>query len=66
MSTADKSALFQKLPSTDELLRQPDMQELVEREGHSVVAESIRVVLARLRKEIAGGRMLTVKSPAPS
>ncbi len=53
MSTANKSALFQKLPSTDELLRQPDMQALIEREGHTAVAESIRVVLARLRQEIA-------------
>ncbi len=30
------------------------MQALIEREGHSAVAESIRVVLARLRQEIAG------------
>ena len=52
MSTANKAALFQKLPSTDELLRQPDMQALIEREGHSTVAESIRVVLARLRQQI--------------
>jgi len=57
VSTANKSALFQKLPSTDELLRQPNMQALVEREGHSAVAESIRVVLAHLRQEIAGGRI---------
>jgi L-seryl-tRNA(Ser) seleniumtransferase len=55
VSTADKSALFQKLPSTDELLRQPDMLALIEREGHTAVAESIRVVLARLRQEIAAG-----------
>jgi L-seryl-tRNA(Ser) seleniumtransferase len=54
VSTAKKSALFQKLPSTDELLRQPDMQALIEREGHSAVVDSIRVVLARLRQEIAG------------
>jgi len=33
------------------------MQALVEREGHSAVAESIRVVLAHLRQEIAGGRI---------
>lgn len=32
------------------------MQALIEREGHSAVAESIRVVLARLRQEIAGGQ----------
>ncbi|MGA2360817.1 MAG: L-seryl-tRNA(Sec) selenium transferase [Terriglobales bacterium] len=57
MSTANKSVLFQKLPSTDELLRQPNMQALVEREGHSAVAESIRVVLAHLRQEIASGQI---------
>jgi L-seryl-tRNA(Ser) seleniumtransferase len=57
VSAANKSALFQKLPSTDELLRQPNMQALVEREGHSAVAESIRVVLANLRQEIASGRI---------
>jgi L-seryl-tRNA(Ser) seleniumtransferase len=57
VSTANKSALFQKLPSTDELLRQPDIQALIEREGHSAVAESIRVVLAHLRQEIASGQI---------
>ncbi len=31
------------------------MQELTEREGHTAVAESIRVVLTRLRQEISGG-----------
>jgi len=55
VSIAHKSALFQKLPSTDELLRQPDMQVLIAREGHSAVAESVRLVLARLRQEIAAG-----------
>jgi L-seryl-tRNA(Ser) seleniumtransferase len=57
VSTANKSALFQKLPSTDELLRHPDMQALIEREGHSAVTESIRVVLARLRQEISSGHI---------
>jgi L-seryl-tRNA(Ser) seleniumtransferase len=52
VSAANKSALFQKLPSTDELLRQPEMRMLSEREGHFAVAESIRVVLANLRQEI--------------
>ena len=37
------------------------MQMLIEREGHSAVAESIRVVLARLRQEI-GNRQLDEKS----
>jgi L-seryl-tRNA(Ser) seleniumtransferase len=57
VSAASKTALFQKLPSTDELLRQPDIGGLIEREGHSAVAESIRVVLARLRREIADGQL---------
>jgi L-seryl-tRNA(Ser) seleniumtransferase len=61
VSAANQSALFQKLPSTDELLRQPEMQALVEREGHSAVAESIRVILSRLRQEIAD-RQLDEKS----
>jgi len=55
VSTINKSELFQKLPSTDELLRQPDLQALIQCEGHPAVAESVRVVLARLREEIAVG-----------
>ena len=57
MSTADKSALFQKFPSTDELLRQPDVQALIESDGHSAVAESIRIVLASLRQEIVKSQL---------
>ena len=57
MSTANKSALFQKLPSTDELLRQPDVQALIESDGHSAVAESIRIVLASLRHEIVKSQL---------
>src|SRR5882672_1489652 len=51
------SALFQKLPSIDEVLRQPEVQTLIERDGHTAVAESTRVVLARLRREIGAGRL---------
>ena len=57
MSVANKSTLFRKLPSTDELLRQPDIQALIEREGHAAVADSIRVVLGRLRQEISSGQI---------
>jgi len=39
------------------------MQALVEREGHSAVAESIRVVLAHLRQEIASGRIADGQIP---
>jgi L-seryl-tRNA(Ser) seleniumtransferase len=57
MSAANKSVQFQKLPSTDELLHQPEMQLLIEREGHTAVSESIRVVLSRLRQEINAGQL---------
>ena len=57
MPAASNSALFRKLPSTDEMLRQPEVQSLVEREGHTAVAESVRVVLDRLRKEIAADHL---------
>lgn len=57
MSITDKSAIFQKLPSTDVLLRRPEIQPLIEREGQAAVAESIRVVLSSLRQEIAAGRI---------
>ncbi len=57
MCTISNSALFQKLPSTDELLHRPDVRLLIEREGHTAVAESARVVLSRLRQEIAAGRL---------
>jgi L-seryl-tRNA(Ser) seleniumtransferase len=57
VSTTPKSALFQKLPSTDELLQLPQLQAIVDRDGHAAVAESIRVVVARLRHEISEGRL---------
>jgi len=50
-----KSELFQKLPSTDDLLREPEVEALISREGHPAVADAIRAVLARLRREIAEG-----------
>ncbi len=57
VSTANNSGLFLKLPSTDELIREPRIRLLIEREGHTPVADSIRVVLARLRQEIADGEL---------
>jgi L-seryl-tRNA(Ser) seleniumtransferase len=57
VSTILNVALFRKLPSTDELLRQPDVQSLIEREGHAAVVESVRTVLARLRHEVAQGQL---------
>jgi L-seryl-tRNA(Ser) seleniumtransferase len=49
------TVLFQKLPSTDEVLRRTEILALVERDGHVAVAESVRFVLAQLRQEVATG-----------
>ena len=57
MPTTPDSELFRKLPSTDEVVRQPEVQALADREGHAVVAESVRAVLTRLRQEIADDRL---------
>jgi L-seryl-tRNA(Ser) seleniumtransferase len=57
VTATSKSELFQKLPSTDEILQQSALQALVAREGHTAVAESIRVVVARLRREISEDRL---------
>jgi L-seryl-tRNA(Ser) seleniumtransferase len=57
VKAASKSALYRKLPSVDELLRGPELEALAEREGRAAVTEAARAVLARLRKEIASGRL---------
>ncbi|HEX6906881.1 MAG TPA: L-seryl-tRNA(Sec) selenium transferase [Terriglobales bacterium] len=54
---ADKSELYRRLPSVDELLRLQPITDLTEREGHAAVAEAARAVLARVREEIAAGRL---------
>lgn len=57
MLAANKSALFQKLPSVDDLLQLPQVRNLAASEGHTAVAESIRIVIARLRQQIADGHL---------
>ncbi len=54
---ADKSELYRRLPSVDELLRLPGIATLAQREGHAAVTEAARTVLARVREEIAAGRL---------
>jgi L-seryl-tRNA(Ser) seleniumtransferase len=54
MKTAD---LYRELPAINELLRDPDIAELVAEEGQSATADACRVVLARLREEIAAGHL---------
>jgi len=57
MRTADQSALYRRLPAVDELLRAPGLAALAAREGHAAVTEAARVVLGRMRDEIAAGRL---------
>jgi len=50
-------ALFRKLPSTDELLRQPEIQKLASRDGHAALADAVREALSQLRAGIASGHL---------
>jgi L-seryl-tRNA(Ser) seleniumtransferase len=52
-----KSDLFRLLPSVDELLRQEEIAALIEREGQPGVVDAIRLVLAKVREEIASGHL---------
>jgi L-seryl-tRNA(Ser) seleniumtransferase len=55
--TRSNTELFRKLPAIDELLRQPAIESMIAREGHNPVTESVRMVLACLRREITDGRL---------
>ena len=52
-----KTDLYRKLPSVDEVLHRPDLAEIISREGQATAADAARGVLARLRAEIAAGRL---------
>jgi len=51
----DSGALLRRLPSLDELLRRPVLEELAARAGRPIVLEAARAVLDRLRAEISQG-----------
>jgi L-seryl-tRNA(Ser) seleniumtransferase len=55
MRATARSDLYRKLPAVDQLLRVAEVAALVTREGHVAVAEAARLVLARVRDEIAAG-----------
>src|SRR5690242_1723615 len=57
MKARAASELYRKLPSVDEILRLPGIAEQVEREGHAVVTDAARSVVARMREEIKAGRL---------
>jgi L-seryl-tRNA(Ser) seleniumtransferase len=56
MTTNSKPDLFRRLPSVDELLRQPELRPLVENEGQAAT-DAARAVVARLREEITAGTL---------
>src|SRR5579872_6216598 len=54
MKTAD---LYRELPAIDELLRHSEIAELIAEEGQSATTDACRIVLAKLRNEIAAGHL---------
>jgi L-seryl-tRNA(Ser) seleniumtransferase len=52
-----KPDLYRKLPSVDELLRNPELATLASKEGQAAVTDAARTVLASLREEIASGSL---------
>jgi L-seryl-tRNA(Ser) seleniumtransferase len=57
VKTISKAELYRKLPSVDELLHRPELAPTTAQDGSSAVTDSCRVVLGRLRQEIAAGRL---------
>src|SRR5437764_5534652 len=57
VKASSKAALYQLLPSVDDLLRHPELAPLLEREGQPATVEAIRTVLAQLRQEINAGNL---------
>ncbi len=55
--STDKTELFRKLPSVDELLRRPEILSLSQREGQDVVTAATRGVLESMREAIAHGTL---------
>jgi L-seryl-tRNA(Ser) seleniumtransferase len=52
VKAASKSDLYRKLPSVDEVLRDPDLADSVARDGRAAVTNAARKVLEALRQEI--------------
>lgn len=57
VKSTTKSDLLRELPSVDELLRSPELQEMASRESHVAVTDAAREVLACIRHEIQEERL---------
>ena len=55
MKTAAPSELYRKLPSVDDVMREPAVRLLAASYGHDSAVDATRAVLARLRREITSG-----------
>jgi L-seryl-tRNA(Ser) seleniumtransferase len=55
VKSATRSDLFRKLPSVDDVMREPAIGSLAASYGHDSVVDAARIVLASLRQEIASG-----------
>jgi L-seryl-tRNA(Ser) seleniumtransferase len=52
----ERSALYRLLPSVDELLRNPQLEALSQREGRTATLEAARDALEQLRADVAAGK----------
>ena len=52
-----KTNVYRKLPSVDELSRNPELVVLASKEGQAAVTDAARAALGSLRQEIAAGRL---------
>lgn len=57
VKTVTQTEMYRQLPSVDELLREPELAQLVEREGRAPVTDAARAELDTLRAEIATGAL---------
>lgn len=61
-TSSAKSALYQLLPSVEELLRDPAIAPLMHAHGHAMTVEAVREALAGVREEITEGRFVSSES----
>ena len=57
MPSNTQSELYRELPSVDELVRSPELQGKVAHHGVTAITDAARIILERLRKEIAEARL---------
>ncbi len=57
MTTETKDGLYRKLPSVDDVVRRPNLESLISREGLIAVTDAARAMLASLRDEIGADRL---------